>query len=69
MFVQMVDIMKEANTKANTEHKEFEMQLKKRRKVCTPSVNHLHSLSATSHGWDTCGVVAARHPGCVNIVQ
>lgn len=33
MHVQMVDIMKEANTKANMEHKEFEQQLKKRRKV------------------------------------
>lgn len=29
---KMMDIMKEANTKANTEHKEFETQLKKRRK-------------------------------------
>jgi hypothetical protein len=31
---RMVDIMKEASTKANAEHKEFEQQLKKRRKVC-----------------------------------
>jgi len=30
---KMLDIMKEATTKANAEHKEFEQLLKKRRKV------------------------------------
>lgn len=30
---KMIEIMKEATTKANAEHKDFEQQLKKRRKV------------------------------------
>lgn len=34
----MLDIMREATTKANAEHKEFEQQLKKRRKVGTTTL-------------------------------
>ena len=47
---KMIDIMKEATTKANAEHKEFEQQLKKRRKVCSSSVS---CLCAESDG-DSC---------------
>ncbi len=35
---KMLDIMREATTKANAEHKEFEQQLKKRRKVGTTTL-------------------------------
>lgn len=33
---KMLEVMKEATTKANAEHKEFEQLLKKRRKVGLP---------------------------------